>query len=389
MATEVFVNNSGQSAKTIVLSSTANHSVIVKDPSTTGKVEVYAKGPKGDKGDGNFGGGSLANTLAVTNPIGETPDSYAVATALETIIKDILAPRERPDIKVSSAVFGSTASGSFVPYENHDNKFEVGESLNLFSVTLTSSEMHSVQPDSLISIRYPDQDNEPNTLLAHPYISMPSGGWSSYPATNTVQVSPVGFTGTVIPLNFDTVGRRVITTEFTWLSSNDTIDDTESGENEFEFFIGKRIRCLTSEAADPRGSNLSGNLNPLANVYVNSALLPVINAGPNEEQFSEVLVDFETERQEVIVSFNGTTQSVSDENRYLIIEIPDEFVIEQAAATTAGSGIYSLNDSLVSLENPTGEPYTRNNIAVKYYRSSIPGAFDEKIKIDLQLKLDN
>ncbi len=68
----------------------------------------------------------------------------------------------------------------------------------------------------------------------------------------------------------------------------------------------------------------------------------------------------------------------------------DEFKIDEAAATTAGSGVYSLNNSIVYLGNQSSAgQYTRDNIPVKYYRSKIPGAFDNKIKLDLKIKLDN
>ena len=75
---------------------------------------------------------------------------------------------------------------------------------------------------------------------------------------------------------------------------------------------------------------------------------------------------------------------------YFIIEIPNEFVIDEAAATTSGAGIYSLNDSLISLPSQiSGLPWSRGDIAVKYYRMERPGSLNEKIKIDLQLRLDN
>lgn len=383
------------SAASIEIKPIGKAEVQVNNPIVRPFKAIIYQGPKGDPGEpGVSGDGSsfLTEDLTVTNPVGEAEDGqvYAQLTDLEDIIRDMLTVNLEPNPAVTGASFGRIVGGEFVEYEGHGYKFEIGDPLVLDSVSLTSSDMGLMYPNSNIAIQYTTADGDFNT--ANPQLVMPASGWDAFPEQTTVDVNQAGTT-TNIPLSYNTLGKKKIRTQYLWYDG--TLLESEVGTREFEFFIGKKIRCFTSVAKDPKASNVSSVLSDLANVFdpENEVLLTgVLLTDANQDQYVEVLTDFTSEEQEVIVSFpSGGTQSVSDLNRYLIIEIPDEFVIDEVAATTAGSGIYSLNDSIVYLGNQfsNGNPYTRNNIPVKYYRSKIPGAFDEKIKIDLQIKLDS
>lgn len=383
------------SAASIEIKPIGSAEVQVNNPIVRPFKAIIYQGPKGDPGEpGVSGDGSsfLTEELTVTNPVGEAEDGqvYAQLTDLEDIIRDMLTVNLEPNPAVTGASFGRIVSGEFVEYEDHGYKFEIGDPLVLNSVSLTSSDMELMYPNSNMSIQYTASDGTFQT--ANPQLVMPEGGWQDFPSETVVDVNQGGLT-TNIPILYNTLGKKTIRTRYLWYDG--TLAEAEVGNRDFDFFIGKKIRCFTSVAKDPKASNVSNVLSDIANVFdpENEVLLTgVLLTDANQDQYVEVLTDFTSDEQEVIVSFSSSgNQSVSDTNRYLIIEIPDEFIIDEVAATTAGSGIYSLNDSIVYLGNqfPNGNPYTRNNIPVKYYRSKIPGAFDEKIKIDLQIKLDS
>ena len=383
------------SAASIEIKPIGSAEVQVNNPIVRPFKAIIYQGPKGDPGEpGVSGDGSsfLTEELTVTNPVGESEDGqvYAQLTDLEDIIRDMLTVNLEPNPAVTGASFGRIVGGEFVEYESHGYKFEIGDPLVLDSVSLSSSDMGLMYPNSNILIQYTAVDG--TFQSANPQVIAPTGGWLDFPIETTVDINQGGLT-TNINLPYTTLGKKTIRTQYLWYDGN--LSEAEMGHRGLDFFIGKKIRCFTSVASDPQASNISSILNNTANVFnpENDILLSgVLVVDSNQDQYVEVLTDFTTETQEIIISFESSlSQSVSDKNRYLIIEIPDEFKIDEAAATTAGSGVYSLNDSIVYLGNQfqSGDPYTRNNIPVKYYRSKIPGAFDEKIKIDLQIKLDN
>ena len=384
------------SAASIEIKPIGSAEVQVDNPIVRPFKAIIYQGPKGDPGDpGVSGEGSsfLTEELTVTNPVGEAENGqvYSQLTGLESIIRDMLTENLEPNPAITAASFGRIVDGEFVEYENHGYKFEIGDPLFLDSVSLTSSDMGLMYPNSNITIQYMLPEND-LFQVANPSLIMPSQGWSSFPSFTTVDVNQGGLT-TNINLNYTTLGKKTIRTNYLWYDG--TLAEAETGIREFDFFIGKKIRCFTSLASDPKATNLTNIFGDTANVYdpENELLLTsVLSVDANYDQYVEVMTDFSSSVQELIIEFTSNpTQSVSDKERYLVIEIPDEFLIDEAAATTAGSGVYSLNDSIVYLGNqfPSGDPYVRNSIPVKYYRSKIPGAFSEKIKIDLQIKLDS
>ncbi len=395
-------------AKTVSTATSSSVSVSVLPSSSTSvsiapvsrSIDVFGKGAKGDKGEkgepGISGSGSsfLTENLTVTNPVGEAESRkvYSQLTEIEDIVRDMLTINLEPSPQITSASFGEEVLGEFIEYQDHEYKFEIGDPLLFNSVTITSSDMELMNPNSVMSIQYMSPSGDESFQVANPLIQPPENGWTNYPSTSTVNVNEGGLS-TSINLNYSTLGKKTLKTVYVW--NDGGADQAEASSKSFDFYIGKKIRCFTSVSADPKASNLSSLLSDAANVFdpENSVLLTgVLLVDANEDQYVDVMTDFVSEVQEVIIDFkNDSSQSVYDSDRYLIIEIPDEFKIDEAAATTAGSGVYSLNDSIVYLGNqfPDGSSYTRNSIPVKYYRGSIPGAFSEKIKIDLQIKLDS
>jgi hypothetical protein len=215
----------------------------------------------------------------------------------------------------------------------------------------------------------------------------PQGGWGYFPETTTVDV----YVSNNNSLNYSTLGEKKIKAIYLILDNPENVYSATSVEKEYSFFIGKKIRCFTSTARDPRGTNFNSYADYNLYSQNENLLSTLFDTDPNEVQFEYVITDFSSDKQEVIVTFSGESQEVSDKNRYLIIEVPEDFVIDESAATTSGSGVYSLNDSIVYLGNQyqSGELYTRNSLPVKYYRINISGSLNDKIKLDLQIKLDN
>ena len=255
MATDVFINNSNQPAKTIVLSNTANYSVVVQNPSTKATVEIYAKGPKGDRGNANVGGGSLGEVLNVTNPIGEADTNYPVATSLEAILRDMLNSNERPDITPSSASFGYIDNGgSFVEHQGHQNRFEIGDELWLSSITLTSSNLLDIYGNTSIQLAFTDPSADPSLQNAYPLLIKPVLGWDTFPSSTTVSVGTTVGVASPIELDYTSIGKKSIQAQFTWSDNDDA--DPVSSFNELPFYIGKKIRCFTSHGIDPNATNV-------------------------------------------------------------------------------------------------------------------------------------
>lgn len=351
------------------------------------KAIIY-QGPKGDPGEpGLSGDGSsfLTEDLTVTNPLGEILDNqiYPQLTDLEDIIVDILTKYDDPEVILTGVTFSNFLTDS----DYIGNKIEFGSQLKVKRVVVESSSMENMVSGSVMTIKVTDPSNESSFLTLSPTLVMPTYGWEYFPQISVIETSHTQ------SLEYQTLGKKQVKIEYSYLEDPTNTFNATLGSFTYDFFIGKKIRCFTSLASDPRALNLASGFVDGVNVYDPSSenlLTDTLSVDGNEVQYEEILTDFESDDQEVIVSFSGDTQNVSDRERYLIIELPDEFKIDEAAAKTAGSGVYSLNNSIVYLGNQSSAgQYTRDNIPVKYYRSKIPGAFDNKIKLDLKIKLDN
>lgn len=353
------------------------------------KAIIY-QGPKGDPGVSSEGSSVLTSDLTVTEVQGSAQSEtvYPTLTNIEDIVRDMLTEFVVPTVSLTDVTLGYTSQGNFIEYDR--NQFDISEEVLFDSLTFTLNSKENRYPNFNLPIYFSVRrsgsqfdlsmfpqlfPNESNSEYDD-YINF-GGSFSQSPRIDVKQGLGVG----------------KIKSNFPYTKNG---DDLYYSNDEYVFYVGKSIKCYTSVASDTRASNIGNVLGTYANVYdpENSNLLTQnLQVDANELKASIFVHDFETEEREVIISFTPGSQSVADKNRFLIIELPNEFVIDEVAATTAGSGVYSLNDSIVYLGNNFGDdigtPYTVNGQHVKYYRSRIPGAFDGKIKLDLKIKLDN
>lgn len=345
------------------------------------KAIIY-QGPKGDPGIAASGSSVLTSDLIVTNPVGEADlgDVYYMSTDLEVLITDMLTLNNDPEVVITDVGFTESLSGTPIG----SNKIEVNTPFSVQEIFLSTEFMENVYPQSNISFTVTNPVDGSNDLNLFPVLTQPSGGWEYFPSTTSLVPNPVNLT-------YSSLGKKKVSASYLIVTTPGNLYSAETRGFDYDFFVGKKIRCMTSVASDPEALNLGHGFSGSVNVYLDSSPIEVFGEDPNEVQFEDVITDFTSETQEIIVSLSSGTQSVSDKNRFLIFELPVEFSIDEASSATAGSGFYSLNDSIVYLGNqyPNGEPYLRNGIPVKYYRTSRPGMFNEKIKIDLQIKLDN
>ena len=360
----------------------AKPEVQVSNPVVMPFKAIIYQGPKGDPGIAASGSSVLTSDLVVTNPVGEADlgDVYYNLTDLEVLITDMLTLYNDPEVVIADIDFADFLSGSSIG----SNKIEINTPITINEIFLSTEFMENVYPQSNISFSVTSPINSSEEMNLYPVLTQPNDGWEYFPATTSLVPNSVNLT-------YSELGKKKVSATYLIMTTPGNLYSAETRVFEYDFFIGKKIRCMTSVASDPAASNLGHQISGNVNVYLNSNPIEVQGEDPNEVQFESVITDFTSETQEVIVSLSSGIQSVSDKNRFLIFELPAEFSIDEASSATAGSGFYSLNDSIVYLGNqyPNGEPYLRNGIPVKYYRTSRPGMFNEKIKIDLQIKLDN
>ena len=340
------------------------------------KAIIY-QGPKGDPGTAASGSSVLTSDLLVTNTVGDVKENYEIGlqTDLELIIREMLSDT---DVSISAEPIlksnGSIVSGAF--------KSDVTSTVELSSISLNIKnakhlDIYPVQVRLFPSGQFLATISKADLL-------------EDYDQTYIID-GPFSLLGQL--------GENEIKIEYVWLNEaafnygHNII--TASTEEVVKYYLGKKIRVITSVCSDPYGSNISPNpLNQEPNLYQSeSDFIPdILNQNPNELIHEDVIHDFTSGAREVIVPLasNSNVYSVFDNDRYVIIELPYEFSLSEVAATTAGSGAYSLTNSIVYLgdSNTSGTNYTnKEGHHVKYYRFITPGAFTEDLKLDLEIKL--
>lgn len=383
------------SSSTIEINPLSSVIVNVEVPEVRPFKAVIFQGPKGDPGLSADGSSVLTENITVTETQGSAQENsfYPALTSLEDIVRDMLSEFVIPVAEITSAPIGTLVNGVFV--ESQDRNFDYGTNVYLKDASFILNTTDNIYGGNLGVIFFPVKftNKKPGSSVwsqnLFPLFYPEDSDWSNF-----LEEQNVTFNNSPVLLSSSPdIGEGSLRTEFAYTKTGSDLHISNSYQT---YRVGKYIRCYTSVAADLRGSNISNVLGSTVNVYdpSQSDLLSLnLEVETNELKFSDFIYDFDTEEREIIVSFSPGDQDVSDENRYLVIELPNEFYIDEAAATTAGSGVYSLNDSIVYLGNsfsdPGNTPYTVNGNHVKYYRSRIPGAFDGKIKLDLKIKLDN
>jgi hypothetical protein len=364
-------------SQSIEVKPTASPDVKVSSPQVMTFKAVIIQGPKGDPGDGTGGSSEISSDFFVTNTVGDVKEEYEIGeqTDLELVIREMLSDT---DVTIT-AVASIKKDGSF---ETDGFRADITSTIELSSITLNvkNAKYLDINP---IQVRLSPSGQFVTTI---PKANLTEDYKQTY-----VFEGPVVLTGSV--------GENKITVTHFWQDeiafNYGPSSLSVSSQDVIKFYLGKKIRVITSVCANPYGSNISPNpLNQEPNLYQSESnlIVDILNKNPNELIYSEVIHDFNSVGREVIVPLKkeSNTYSVFDNDRYVIIELPSEFSLSEVAATTAGSGAYSLTNSIVYLgdSNTSGNNYVNEEgHDVKYYRFVAPGAFTEDLKLDLEIKL--
>ena len=319
----------------------------------------------------------LTSDLFVTNTVGDVKEKYEIEgqTDLELVIREMLS-----DTDVTLTGVATVKSDGIFKSEGFSADITSAIELSSIALTIKNGKYLDINPTQ-VRLNPSGQfiDTIPKSDLTE-----------DYEQTYTLE-GPFNLTGTL--------GENIITVNYFWqdeVSFNYGPSVLSiSSKDVFKFYLGKKIRVITSVCSNPYGVNISPNpLNQEPNLYQSesSLIVDVLNQNPNELIYTEVIQDFNSLSREVIVPLKkeSNTYSVLDNDRYVVIELPAEFSLSEVAATTAGSGAYSLTNSIVYLgdSNTSGNNYVNEEgHHVKYYRFIAPGAFTEDLKLDLEIKL--
>lgn len=365
------------SAASIEIKSIGSAEVQVSNPVVRPFKAIIYQGPKGDPGIAASGSSVLTSDLFVTNTVGDVKEKYEIEgqTDLELVIREMLS-----DTDVTLTGVATVKSDGIFKSEGFSADITSAIELSSIALTIKNGKYLDINPTQ-VRLNPSGQfiDTIPKSDLTE-----------DYEQTYTLE-GPFNLTGTL--------GENIITVNYFWqdeVSFNYGPSVLSiSSKDVFKFYLGKKIRVITSVCSNPYGVNISPNpLNQEPNLYQSesSLIVDVLNQNPNELIYTEVIQDFNSLSREVIVPLKkeSNTYSVLDNDRYVVIELPAEFSLSEVAATTAGSGAYSLTNSIVYLgdSNTSGNNYVNEEgHHVKYYRFIAPGAFTEDLKLDLEIKL--
>lgn len=367
------------SRSTVEISSLASADINVDVPEVRPFKAIIYQGPKGDPGIASSGSAVIVEDFTVTNTVGDVAYGYTIPqlTDIELVVREMLT---NSDVEISNLSAVVKYNGNIITKDSiHDKAGSV--SVESISFTITNA-------NRLFGFPVYSTHKETGQFL----LSIPTGDFEQL---KTSQNLTFNVQQTINNLK---LGKNTIDITYGWLnelSFNANPSSLEAQNKEiFSFFLGKKIRALTSVCSDPYGSNISNLLTAEANVYSTESYLitGVLNQNPNEELSFSFISDFTSEERECILPLakGNNAYSVNDPDRYTILEVPQEFEVTQVAATSAGTGAYSLTNSIVYLgsENAVGTQYVNSEgHPVRYYRFITPGGFTEDIKLDLQVTL--
>lgn len=378
-------------AKTVSTATSSSVSVSVLPSSSTSvsiapvsrSIDVFGKGAKGDKGEkgepGISGSGSsfLTEQLTVTNPVGEAESGqvYSQLTKIEEIVRDLLTGDT--SIEIINCQVSVESSGVYT--QSTSSGFQAPFFKSVFLSALTVSVTRTLDMTGALVVYVKNSDGSEEAIESQ--------------SSSSLQDSEIETHSFVIPFpginitNFTSKGKNCI-------YAKTTTQDGEVKSPDFEFFRTEQIRVFTTISSNPRGSNIEDNpFGSNVNLYEDGSttMEDVVGVEPNEDVFSYRITEYESEEQEVIADITpgpSDVYSSGDPYRYTVVEIPSVFSLDECAATTAGSGAYSLTKSIVYLGNqkPNGEAYVnQEGTEVKYYRFVQSGAFTDDIKLDLKI----
>ena len=368
------------SAASIEIKPIGSAEVQVNNPIVRPFKAIIYQGPKGDPGEpGVSGDGSsfLTEDLTVTNPLGEAEDGqvYAQLTDLESIVKDLLTGDT--SIEILNCVVSVESSGIYT--ESASSGFQAPFFKSVFLKALTVKVRKTSDMTGALVVYVKDVNGAEEAIESQSSSSLQD----SEIETHTFVIPFPGINIT----DFTSKGRNCI-------YAKTTTQDGEVKSPEFEFFRTEKIRVFTTISSNPSGSNIENNpFGSNVNLYEDGSttMEDVVGVEANEEVFSYRMLDYVSEEQEVIADITPDPSDVyssGDPYRYTVVEIPSGFSLDECAATTAGSGAYSLTKSIVYLgdQKPNGQAYVnQEGTEVKYYRFVQSGAFTDDIKLDLKI----
>ena len=299
------------------------------------------------------GSSTLDQALTVTNTIGdaEKGDTYSSGTAVEVLMRDMLAPFLIPSIGAISIA----GTGASTP-EEENLIVECGLAANTSAMTITFN-----NPESLFN-GYPLIIVDTTTVGNH--IALAQQSITDYGALNVPYVQSIAYSSPGIPVS-TAIGQRNIRLQVAYQlpGTNTTTVLLKTVHIKYRH----RFYVITSTA-----STVSSVQDLLTNATSTIT--------------STLLLDPSKVVQSLQVQCNNNTENNST---FTWILIPGSGTLGEVAAQVIGKGVANYTDSWTLYDN-SGSGFARTvGTAVptyKAYRSNQPGAFDDNLILNLELK---
>ena len=298
------------------------------------------------------GSSTLDQSLTVTNAIGdaEKGDTYDSGTAVEVLMRDMLAPFLVPSIESTSI----TGTGASTP-EEENLIVECGLAANTATMTITFN-----NPENLLD-SYPLIVVDTTTVGNN--ITLLQQNISDYGTLNVPHVQAVSYASPGIPIS-TAISQRNLRLQVGYIdSANNSIVLSQSLKIKYRH----RFYVITSTA-----STVSSIQDLLDNATSTIT--------------STLLVDPSKAVQSLQVQCNNNTENNST---FTWILIPGSGTLGEVAAEVIGKGVANYTDSWTLYDNSgSGFARTVGTAAPTYkaYRSNQPGAFDDNLILNLELK---
>ena len=298
------------------------------------------------------GSSTLDQSLTVTNAIGdaEKGDTYDSGTAVEVLMRDMLAPFLVPSIESISI----TGTGASTP-EEENLIVECGLAANTATMIITFN-----NPENLLD-SYPLIIVDTTTVGNN--ITLVQQNISDYGTLNVPHVQAVLYASPGIPIS-TAVSQRNLRLQVGYIDpSNNSVVLSQALKIKYRH----RFYVITSTA-----STVSSIQDLLDNATSTIT--------------STLLVDPSKAAQSLQVQCNNNTENNST---FTWILIPGSGTLGEVAAEVIGKGVANYTDSWTLYDNSgSGFARTVGTAAPTYkaYRSNQPGAFDDNLILNLELK---
>ena len=298
------------------------------------------------------GSSTLDQTLTVTNTIGdaEKGDTYNSGTAVEVLMRDILAPFLIPSIGAIS-ITGTGASSA----EGENLIVQCGAAANTSAVRITFNNPESLAASSNLVIV--------DTTTVGGFITLVQQSIADFGALAVPYAQAATYSSPGIPVS-DTVSQRNIRVQAFYTdpsAGNTALLKTVHIKYRNKFYVITSTSSSISSVQD----------------LLNNATSTIT---------STLLVDPSKAVQSLQVQCNDNTENNST---FTWILIPGSGTLGEVAAQVIGKGVANYTDSWTLYDNGgSGFPHTVGTAAPTYkaYRSNQPGAFDDNLILNLELK---